>query len=248
MLQKVDTNSPEFQAELEKTKKFTKKVCDQFGFVYNPNEEVNEGVILGLTRNKILYGKRFCPCFMVEIDKNNKPRSVDDRICPCKPALEKEIPENGTCHCGIFCTPEFAKKNQSQNQTKNTKQPHSKGLTKQECQDLLSKSQLEANEIESLLEARKLGMIDFDLVDVREYMEWVQKRIKGTNYLIPTTSFYESLQQIEDKKDKPIIIYCFTGSRSAYCQQVMQTLGFKQVSNFTKGIISYQGEVESGEL
>jgi len=22
--------------------------------------------------------------------------------------LEKEIPEEGKCHCGIFCTPEFA--------------------------------------------------------------------------------------------------------------------------------------------
>jgi len=25
--------------------------------------------------------------------------------------LEKEIPEEGKCHCGIFCTPEFVKAN-----------------------------------------------------------------------------------------------------------------------------------------
>jgi len=98
----------EFLAELEKTKKFTDKVINQFGWVYNPNDDVNEGVIMGLARNKLLYGKRFCPCFMVVEDDNGKFKSADDRICPCKPAIEKEIPEEGKCHCGIFCTPEYA--------------------------------------------------------------------------------------------------------------------------------------------
>lgn len=107
-MQQIDMSSPEFQAELEKTKKFTDKVNAQFGWVYNPNEDVNEGVLMGLARHKMLYGKRFCPCFMVVEDDNGKPKSADDRICPCKPAIEHEIPEEGKCHCGIFCTPEYA--------------------------------------------------------------------------------------------------------------------------------------------
>ena len=113
MLQQLDMSSPEFLEELEKTKKFTDKVCAQFGFEYHPNEDVNEGVIMGLARNKMLYGKRYCPCFMVVEDENNpgKFKSADDRVCPCKPALEKEIPEEGKCHCGIFCTPEFVAAN-----------------------------------------------------------------------------------------------------------------------------------------
>lgn len=46
---------------------------------------------------------------MVEPDpaKEGKFKSTDDRICPCKPAIEKEIPETGICHCQIFCTPEY---------------------------------------------------------------------------------------------------------------------------------------------
>jgi ferredoxin-thioredoxin reductase catalytic subunit len=45
---------------------------------------------------------------MVDPDESRpgKFKSSDDRICPCKPAIEKEIPETGTCHCQIFCTPE----------------------------------------------------------------------------------------------------------------------------------------------
>jgi ferredoxin-thioredoxin reductase catalytic subunit len=109
MMKQIDMNSQEFLDELEKTKKFTDKVNKQFGWVYNANEDVNEGVTLGLARHKLLYGKRFCPCFMVVPDENKegKYKSADDRICPCKPAIEHEIPEKGVCHCGIFCAPDF---------------------------------------------------------------------------------------------------------------------------------------------
>jgi len=107
-MQQIDMNSEEFKNELIKTEKFTDKVCESQGWVYSANEDVNEGVVMGLARHRLLFGKRFCPCFMVEPDesKPGKFKSSDDRICPCKPAIEKEIPETGVCHCQIFCTPE----------------------------------------------------------------------------------------------------------------------------------------------
>jgi len=108
MMQQVDMSSDEFIEELERTKRFTDKVNNQFGWVYNPMHEVNEGVTMGLARHKILYGKRFCPCFMVVEDEDGKHKSADDRVCPCPQAIEKEVPEEGKCHCGIFCTPEYA--------------------------------------------------------------------------------------------------------------------------------------------
>ena len=106
MLKQIDMSSPEFIEELDKTRKFTDKVVKNFGWVYHPEFDVVEGVQLGLARNKMMYGKRFCPCFMVE-EVDGKFKSVDDRVCPCKPAIEREIPEEGKCHCGIFCTPEY---------------------------------------------------------------------------------------------------------------------------------------------
>jgi len=110
-MQQIDMSSPEFLNEMEKTKKFTDKINKQFGYVYNPNEDVNEGVTMGLARHKMLYGKRFCPCFMVDELEGGKFKSADDRICPCPQALEEEIPKDGKCHCGIFCTPEYAANN-----------------------------------------------------------------------------------------------------------------------------------------
>jgi ferredoxin-thioredoxin reductase catalytic subunit/rhodanese-related sulfurtransferase len=244
---KIDMNSPEFQEELAKTKKFTDKVCENFGFVYNPMEDVNEGVTMGLARNKIIYNKRYCPCFMVEGETKEERKAANNRICPCKPALEHEIPNEGKCHCGIFCTPEYAKANTIELTAEEVARTHSRGLSKEECEAILAHPQLDGEEIIALLEARELGMIDFNLVDVREWMEWMQQRIKGTDYLIPTTSFYNQLGQIEDQKDKPTILYCLTGSRSAYCQHVMIDMGWKHVSNYTSGIITYNGETISGE-
>ena len=108
MMPQLDMNSQEFKDELAKTQKFTDKVCESQGWVYNLNEDVNEGVVMGLARHKLLFGKRFCPCFMVEADpqKEGKFKSTDNRLCPCTPAIEKEIPELGVCHCQIFCTVE----------------------------------------------------------------------------------------------------------------------------------------------
>jgi ferredoxin-thioredoxin reductase catalytic subunit len=108
---KIDMESQEFKDEMEKTKKFTDKVCEVKGWVYNPNDDVNEGVSMGLARNKLIYNKRFCPCFMVIGETKEERKEADNRICPCTPAIEKEIPEDGKCHCGIFCTPEYAKNN-----------------------------------------------------------------------------------------------------------------------------------------
>lgn len=247
MMIKIDMESDEFKEEMAKTKAFTDKVCASRGFVYNPIEDVNEGVLMGLARNKMIYNKRYCPCFMVIGETPEERKAADNRICPCKPALEHEIPEEGKCHCGIFCTPEYAKANAIEISAEEVAHTHSRGLTKEECESLLAHEQLDGDEIISLLEARKLGMVDFNLVDVREWMEWNAQRIVGTDYLIPTTSFYNQLQQIEEQKEKPTILYCLTGSRSAYCQQVLKDMGWKQVSNYTHGIITYGGDITSGE-
>ncbi len=101
MLKAIDMNSEEFKTEKEKTIKFVEKVVESRGWQFNDDKEIVDTVIMGLTRNKLLYGKRFCPCFMV-VEENGKYKSADDRICPCKPAINEEIPNQGMCHCGIF--------------------------------------------------------------------------------------------------------------------------------------------------
>lgn len=246
MIKKIDIQSEEFQIQFELTKQFTNKVCEEHGFVYNPEADVNESIQMGLTRNKLIYNKRYCPCFMVIGNTQEEKDKADNRLCPCTPALEEEIPTNGHCHCGIFCTPSYSKSIEEVSPLVE-ENIHSKGHTKNECEEILKKEQISAHEVEALLEARELSFVNFNLVDTREWMEWVGTRIKGTDYLIPTTAFYQALERIENKKDTPVVVYCHSGSRSAYCQRIMLDMGFKSVSNLDYGIITYQGELESGE-
>ncbi len=243
-MQQVDMNSPEFQVELEKTWRFVEKVNKQFGFVQHPQEDVNEGVAMGLARNKLMYGKRYCPCFMVIGETKEEQKAADNRICPCTPALEKEIPEEGKCHCGIFCTPEFAQAEQQNSEIEEVVHQHSRGLTADEAKALLEKEQLDGDELEALIEARTLNMIDFSLLDVRELMEYKMGHIVGTDALVPTSQFYGEIENHHDKKSHPVIVYCHTGSRSFQVQHAMKSLGFKQVGNLRYGIISYGGEIQ----
>jgi ferredoxin-thioredoxin reductase catalytic subunit/rhodanese-related sulfurtransferase len=240
---KIDMNSPEFQAELEKTIKFTDKVCESRGWEYNPQAEINEGVQMGLARNKMMYSKRFCPCFMVE-EVDGKPQSVDNRICPCKPAIEDELPNKGVCHCGIFCTPEFAENERKEDGLEEAVHTHSRGLSIEECNMLLAKDELDGDEVVSLLEARELGMVTFKLVDVREHMEWQMGHIKGADLLVPTSSFYQALEEARLQKDESLIVYCHVGSRSAHVARIMADMGYSKVGNLTYGIVSYGGEIE----
>jgi ferredoxin-thioredoxin reductase catalytic subunit/rhodanese-related sulfurtransferase len=247
MIHKIDTNSQEFQDEFKNTVTFTDKVCSSQGFVYNHDKNIIESIQVGLTRNKIIYGKRYCPCFMVEGKTKEEQKEANNRLCPCKPALSEEIPSLGHCHCGIFCSPEYAHIHEVEVEAHKVAHTHSRGLHKDECESLLANSQIDSTELESLLEARELGFVDFILVDTREWMEWTKRRIKGTDFLVPTTSFHVAASQLNGKENTPVVVYCLSGSRSAYCQDILLHNGFKQVINLAYGISSYTGECESGE-
>jgi len=238
----IDLNSPEFQQEFVKTEKFAHKVCEQFNFIFNPDEEIVERVLKGLTYNKLRYGKRFCPCFVVE-ERDGKYVSVDNRICPCKQAIEKEIPEEGVCHCGIFCSEEYAKNKKNEKR----EEVEIEGLSVGEIENILEKEQILGKELEILLKAREKGLVNFKLIDIREPFEYQMMRIKGTDKLLPISRVQYDLDEWMKLKDERIIIYCHVGSRSAYLQRALQQqLGFDKVGNLTYGIADYPGEIERG--
>jgi ferredoxin-thioredoxin reductase catalytic subunit/rhodanese-related sulfurtransferase len=236
-IKKVDPESAEFKEVLVKTLRFTDKVIKQFNWVYNPDNDITGHIQMGLTRNKMIYNKRYCPCFFVQNDKT-------DRVCPCPPAIEKEIPEDGVCHCQIFCTPEYAANKKAEMSGDEAVYTHSRGLTQAEAEAILAKEQIDSEELEALIEAKNLGMVNFNLLDVREWMEYQSGYINGVDHLVPTTSFHPSLQEANLDPKVSVIVYCHVGSRSAYCQRLLGDMGFKHVSNLTHGIVSYRGEIK----
>jgi len=239
-----DLSSPEFQQEFLKTEKFAHKTVEQFGWMFNPDEEITERVLKGLTNNKLMYGKRFCPCFPV-IEKEGKYVSSDNRICPCPQAIKDEIPNKGVCHCGIFCTPEYVKNYQKEHPKKHAEEID--GISVGELENILEKEQILGHELELLLKAREKGLLSFKLIDIREPFEHQMMRIKGTDKLLPISRVQYDLDEWMKLKDDRIIIYCHVGSRSGYLQRALkQQLGFDKVGNLTYGIADYPGDIERG--
>jgi ferredoxin-thioredoxin reductase catalytic subunit/rhodanese-related sulfurtransferase len=233
----MDINSPEFKKEYEKTLKFTEKVVKQFAFEFHPVKDIVDGIHLGLTRHKMIYNKRFCPCFVVQNDGT-------DRICPCKPALEEEIPNQGHCHCMIFCTPEYAASQKVLETAE--EEAHSENiLSKDECEAFLSQEDISSDELVALLKAREAKVIDFLLVDVREQYEYDSSRIVGVDKLMPTTLFFNEVRKYEEYQDAYIVLYCRTGTRTNQVKYMMKNdFGFKKVSHLEHGILSFYGNIE----
>lgn len=239
---KINLESREFQEELKKTTEFANQVCEKNNFYPNPIEEENTRIYKGLAQNKIKHGKRYCPCFMV-IGKTKEEKSeADNRACPCVPALEQEIPNDGRCHCGIFCTEEYVEKFKEKpiKNTTNTMEEKNTEISK-----LLHQEEINGNDLMSLLDAREKGEGNFLLIDVREESEYNTSRIVGVDYLIPTSSFYEKIKIIESEKETPIILQCHSGGRSYQAQQLMKQKGYKNVINLAGGISMYSGETEN---
>ena len=109
--------------------------------------------------------------------------------------------------------------------------------------ELLSKNEINGQELERLLIEREKSRVDFLLVDVREEYEYNEKKIVGVDYLIPLSDFFKKVKQIEDYKSKHIIVKCKLGGRSAQAQTQLKLLGFEKVLNLAGGIANYKGEV-----
>ncbi len=77
------------------------------------------------------------------------------------------------------------------------------------------------------------------LVDVRERDEVSQCVCDVAHILIAPMSQFETC--IKDiSKDQKIITMCHSGGRSAYAAEMLSTLGYKDITNLSGGIIAWQ--------
>lgn len=78
-----------------------------------------------------------------------------------------------------------------------------------------------------------------NIVDVREPHEHEDFNIGGT--LIPLGHIQTmQVDEIEDLKDKEVIVYCRSGNRSGQACQVLDMLGFTNTKNVVGGMLAWQ--------
>lgn len=78
------------------------------------------------------------------------------------------------------------------------------------------------------------------ILDVREPAEYEEANINGK--LIPLGTLPLKLSEIEDWKNKEVIVHCRSGKRSANAQAYMEMNGFENVRNLEGGILAYLSE------
>ena len=77
------------------------------------------------------------------------------------------------------------------------------------------------------------------LVDVREPHENADFNIGGI--LLPL-GMIQSMQteEIDDLKDKEIILYCRSGNRSAHAAMFLETMDFQNTKNLVGGMVAWE--------
>ena len=113
---------------------------------------------------------------------------------------------------------------------------------------ILNEEDINAVSLEDLLKARKNNKIDFVLVDVRETFESEDSRVPGTDFFYPTSDFNSNQNKYQDFKDKRVILYCRSSSRTGQVKSILKSMGLNNISHLRGGIMSYMGNTESGSL
>lgn len=81
----------------------------------------------------------------------------------------------------------------------------------------------------------------YQLIDVREDYEYEAGHMNGEH--IPMGTIADNMDKLA--KDKPIIIHCRTGKRSASVIQYLESQGVSNLYNLEGGIVAWQESIDS---
>lgn len=93
--------------------------------------------------------------------------------------------------------------------------------------------------VQELKEKRDNGE-DFQLVDVREDFEYEMSNLGGT--LIPLGGI--PIESDKIAKDKPVVVMCRSGKRSAAAIMQLEQQGFTNLYNLQGGILAWASEID----
>lgn len=86
---------------------------------------------------------------------------------------------------------------------------------------------------------------DFLLLDVREEDEFAIARIDGS-LLIPMSQLAERVDELEEHRQRLIVVHCHHGGRSMQVTQALRNHGFEKVQNMAGGIDQWSEQVDPG--
>ncbi|MBT2677534.1 rhodanese-like domain-containing protein [Bacillus sp. ISL-35] len=88
----------------------------------------------------------------------------------------------------------------------------------------------------------KAGYRKAQLIDVREPNEFANGHILGARN-IPLTQLKARLKEV--RPDKPVYLYCQSGSRSGRAAQLLHKKGYKDLSHLEGGFKKWGGKIKA---
>jgi len=85
---------------------------------------------------------------------------------------------------------------------------------------------------------------NFLLIDVREPSEFEIVRIPGS-ILVPKQSFLDGSALADLPQDKPIILHCKSGVRSAECLAILKGAGFADATHVSGGVVAWAKQIDT---
>lgn len=117
------------------------------------------------------------------------------------------------------------------------------GAISDEAADAAKESTISVHQLKAMLEARERGDDEFYLVDVREPNEWEISRIPGAD-LIPKGEFLMGDALSRLPQDKPTVLYCKVGGRSAEVLALVKAAGFADAIHVGGGVAAWVNQVD----
>lgn len=96
-----------------------------------------------------------------------------------------------------------------------------------------------SNNLNAQQVVEKMSHHDAIVVDVREANEVASGMIRGAIH-IPLAQLKERLGELDKYKDKPIVMACRSGNRSAHAIGILRKNGFNDLYNLKGGVMAWQ--------
>jgi molybdopterin/thiamine biosynthesis adenylyltransferase/rhodanese-related sulfurtransferase len=103
--------------------------------------------------------------------------------------------------------------------------------------DLLQQVKREIEEISTSDAAARADAPVF--VDVRERDEWDEGHIPGAVH-VPRGYLESRIEAAVPERDRPVVVYCASGARSAFATRTLEELGYTDVRSLAGGIVDWK--------
>jgi rhodanese-related sulfurtransferase len=100
--------------------------------------------------------------------------------------------------------------------------------------------EIDCQNVKSKLDASE----DFLLLDCREQQEWDHVHIDGAT-LIPMSEIQGRVDELDEHRNREIVVYCHHGGRSLQVATWLAQQGFGSVLNMTGGIDVWAQQVDT---